>query len=122
MNIQWFDTIEKDGIASLYNTCITLNTVASVNFEMAYRVQIGIDDKKNVVLKPLTKERVLRGDLDESALQKISITKSYSRVASTAIMKKISEVTGIQLTATPTKFPTAWNQDEGILVIKTGGK
>ena len=120
MEIKWFSTKEKTGSASFYNTNITLNTIATVPFEYAYRVQVGLDDHNNIVIQPLSKERVLRGDLDEYAIMQISIRKTYSRISSTPLMKKIGEVLGLNLSDKPLKFSTSWNEVDNILTIHTG--
>ena len=120
MPIQWFSTKEKTGSASFYNTNITLNTIATVPFEYAYRVQVGIDDNGNIVIQPLSKERVLRGDLDEYAIQQIAIKKTYSRISSTVLMKRISTALNITLSDKPLKFETTWDEVENILTIHTG--
>ena len=122
MPIQWFSTKEKTGSASFYSTNITLNTIATVPFEYAYRVQVGVDEKGNIVIQPLSKERVLRGDLDEYAIQQIAIKKTYSRISSTTLMKRISEALNIELSDKPMKFETTWNEVDNILTIHTGGK
>ena len=120
MGITWLNAKEREGVASLYSTNITLNTVASVPFEYAYRVQVGIDDQDNVVIQPLSKDRVERGDLDEYAIQKIAIKKSYSRISSTDIMKRIAQTLKITLDETPRRFKTKWDDKENILHIYTG--
>lgn len=120
MGITWLNAKEREGVASLYSTNITLNTVASVPFEYAYRVQVGIDDEDNVVIQPLSKDRVERGDLDEYAIQKIAIKKSYSRISSTDIMKRIAQTLKITLDETPRRFKTKWDDKENILHIYTG--
>ena len=120
MGITWLNAKEREGVASLYSTNITLNTVASVPFEYAYRVQVGIDDQENVVIQPLSKDRVERGDLDEYAIQKIAIKKSYSRISSTDIMKRIAQTLNITLDETPRRFKTKWDDKENILHIYTG--
>lgn len=120
MGITWLNAKEREGVASLYSTNITLNTVASVPFEYAYRVQVGIDDQDNVVIQPLSKDRVERGDLDEYAIQKIAIKKSYSRISSTDIMKRIAQTLNITLDETPRRFKTKWDDKENILHIYTG--
>lgn len=120
MGITWLNAKEREGVASLYSTNITLNTVASVPFEYAYRVQVGIDDQENVVIQPLSKDRVERGDLDEYAIQKIAIKKSYSRISSTDIMKRIAQTLKITLDETPRRFKTKWDDKENILHIYTG--
>ena len=120
MGITWLNAKEREGVASFYSTNITLNTVASVPFEYAYRVQVGIDDQDNVVIQPLSKDRVERGDLDEYAIQKIAIKKSYSRISSTDIMKRIGKTLNITLDETPRRFKTKWDDKENILHIYTG--
>ena len=120
MEIKWFSTKEKTGSASFYSTNITLNTIATVPFEYAYRVQVGMDEHNNIVIQPLSKERVLRGDLDEYAIMQISIKKTYSRISSTPLMKKIAEVLDITLSDKPVKYNTTWNDVDNILTIHTG--
>lgn len=117
MAIKWFSAKEKVGTASFYATNITLNTIASVPFQYAYRVQVGIDDDSNIVIEPLSKERVIRGDLDEYAIQKISIRSTYSRISSTSLMTRISEALDIELGDTPLKYETRWDEKENILTI-----
>jgi len=117
MAIKWLTTKEKNGVASLYNTNITLNTVASVPFEFAYRCQVCITEEGNLVIEPLSKERVLRGDLDEYAVLKISVKPTYSRISSTSLMNKISEYISRELTDKPLKFETVWDEKENILTI-----
>ena len=63
--ITWLSTKDEIGSASLYASNITLNTVAMNKFLTAYRVMVGIDDDNNIILAPLDKDRVLRGDLKE---------------------------------------------------------
>ena len=117
MAITWFSAKERNGTASFYNTNITLNKIASVPFEYAYRVQVGIDDNNNIVIQPLSKERVLRGDLDEYAVQTIALKATYSRISSTLLMKRIASALNIELSDTPLKFPTEWNEKDNILTI-----
>ena len=119
MTIKWFSSKEKIGSASFYNTNITLNTIASIPFEYAYRVQVGMDEEKNVVIQPLPKDKVIRGDLDEYTLYQIAIKKTYSRISSTNLMRKISEALGVDFSGGPVKFETVWDENENILIIKT---
>ncbi|MCR5309504.1 MAG: hypothetical protein K6E21_05295 [Bacilli bacterium] len=119
MAIKWFSSKEKVGSASFYNTNITLNTIASVPFEYAYRVQVGMDEENNVVIQPLPKDKVIRGDLDEYTIYQIAIKKTYSRISSTNLMRKISESLGVEFNEKPVKFETSWDDDENILIIKT---
>jgi len=124
MPIQWFEAKEREGQASLTSHYITLNTVASVPFQLAYKVQVGLDEKGNIVIEPLSKERVDRGDLDEYALQDISLKKSYSRISSVSLLRHIAETTGLTLNETVHSYKTWWNERENMLIImiKEGGK
>jgi hypothetical protein len=118
MPIHWFDAKEREGQASLTTHYITLNTVASVPFELAYKVQVGINEEGNLVVEPLLKERVERGDLDEYNLQDIALKKSYSRISSSSLMRHIVEVTGLPLGESATSYKTEWNEKENLLIIK----
>ena len=120
MGITWFSTKERLGQASFYDSNITLNIIASVPFDAAYRVQVGIDDDKNIIIEPISKDRVVRGDLDEYSLLTIQMKKSYSRINSTSLMKNIASSLGIELSKTPIKFDTKWDDDNNQLVILTG--
>lgn len=117
MGITWFDAKERTGTASLYESNITLNVEASVPFEYAYRVQVGLDGDKNIVIAPLSKERVLRGDLDEYSLLDIAYKVSYSRICSTSLMKHIGEVTGLHLSKEGLRFSTSWDEAKNLLTI-----
>ena len=62
MNISWFNKGSVDGIASIYNTNITINKTGSIPFEHAYAAQIGIStDDMCLAIKPLSKDRVDQG-------------------------------------------------------------
>lgn len=120
MGITWLNVREKEGTASFYRTNITLNTVASTSFEYAYRVQIGLDDNKNVIVKPVSKDRVLRGELDEYSLLKISVKKTYARISSTEIMTQLGMALNLDYSCEPLKFSTYWNDKDNELIIYTG--
>ena len=122
--IKWFNVKDRSGTASLYANNITLNTTAMYPLDFAYKVQVGIDDDLNIVVKPLNKEVVESGILDECCLLKLEIHKSFARISSTLLMKQISETHGISLGKTPVQFDTTWDSVENILIINTkkGGR
>ena len=94
MAIEWFSSDAKNGAASFYSTNITLNTIASVPLESAYRIQVGLDESKNV--------------------------KTYARISSTDLMRKVAKALGIVLDEKPIKYGTTWDVKENILTIHTG--
>ena len=119
--IKWFNVKERNGVASLYNNNITLNTTAMYPLDFAYKVQVGIDDDKSILIKPLSKDVVESGVLDECCLLKLETHKSFARISSALLMKQISEELGIVLSKTPIQFETKWDSVENVLVINTKG-
>ncbi len=120
--IKWFNVKDRNGVASFYANNITLNTTAMYPLDTAYKVQVGMDDKNNVVIQPLTKEVVESGALDECCLLKIEFHKSFARISSVQLLKQISEALRIPFTNKPTQFETTWDSVENVLTIKTGEK
>ena len=119
--IKWFNVKDRTGVASLYSNNITLNTAAMSPLDFAYRVQVGLDDSGNIIIKPLSREVVESGVLDECCLLKLEIHKSFARISSALLLKQISEALGITLSKTPTQFQTNWDSVENILIINVKG-
>ena len=116
--IKWFNAKERNGIASLYDNSISLNTIAMYPLADAYRVQVGFDGN-NVIVKPLTKDVVETGVLDEFCLLKLDAHKSFARISSTVLMKQIAQELNITLSKKPLKFETRWDSVENVLIIDT---
>ena len=119
--IKWFNVKDRTGVASLYPNNITLNTAAMSPLDFAYRVQVGLDDKDNIIIKPLSREVVESGVLDECCLLKLEIHKSFARISSALLLKQISEALGLTLTKSPIQFPTNWDSVENILIVNVKG-
>ena len=119
--IKWFNVKERNGSASLYSNNITLNTVAMYPLDTAYKVQVGLDDDGNIVVKPLTKNVVESGVLDESCLLKLEMHKSFARISSSLLMKQIAEALDLHLSKNPIRFETTWDSVENILTINVKG-
>ena len=79
-----------------------------------------LDEDKNIIIKPLAKDVVESGVLDECCLLKIEFHKSFARISSVQLLKQIGEVLRIQFTNKPTQFETRWDSVENVLIIKTG--
>ena len=117
MAIEWFSTTNKEGIATLYESNITLNKNTIRNIEDAYSVMLGIDEeKKQVVIKPLNKEADQRGDIPPTHKYKITIRSSYGRIANKDFMRNIEKAFGISL-AEPKKYPTYYDEDNHLVII-----
>ena len=119
--IKWFNVKERNGTASLYANNITLNTVAMYPLDFAYKVQVGLNEEGNIVIKPLTKNIVESGALDESCLLKLEMHKSFARISSSLLMKQIAEALDLHLSKNPLRFVTTWDSVENILIIDIKG-
>ena len=120
--IKWFNVKDRHGVASLYSNNITLNVAAMYPLDFAYRVQVGMDENKNIIVKPLSKDVVESGILDECCLLKLEIHKSFARISSVTLLKQIGEELGLTLSKTPIQFDTDWDSVENVLIIKTEGR
>ena len=119
--IKWFDAKERNGTASLYSNNITLNTIAMYPLDYAFRVLVGIQDDGNIVIKPVSKNEVESGTLDESRLLKLERHKSFARISSSLLMRQISEEIDEELSKSAMKFETIWDDNENVLVINING-
>ena len=120
--IKWFNVKERSGVASLYPNNITLNTTAMYPLDFAYKVQVGMDEANNIIVKPVTKEAVESGLLDECCLLKLEIHKSFARISSALLLKQIIEVLELPMDKVPVQFETRWDSVENILIINTKGE
>ena len=119
--IKWFNVKDRNGVASLYNNNITLNTAAMSPLDFAYKVQVGVDDNQNIIIKPLSRDVVESGVLDECCLLNLEFHKSFARISSTQLLKQIAEELHLTLSKSPIQFITKWDSVENILIIDVKG-
>ena len=119
--IKWFNVKDRSGVASFYANNITLNTAAMSPLDFAYKVQVGIDDKNHLIIKPLSRDVVESGVLDECCLLNLEIHKSFARISSALLLKQIGEAFGLTFSKTPIQFITNWDSEENILIIDMKG-
>lgn len=108
MSIIWFDseTKNKNSIATIYDTNITLNKNACNFIENAYKVMLGLDyDKKQLFIKPLNKDTATKGTIPLSSQYNITIRSSYGRISNVEFVKEIKNILGVSsLKDNPKKF------------------
>ncbi|MDO9629587.1 MAG: hypothetical protein Q7I99_06775 [Acholeplasmataceae bacterium] len=118
MEITWFNEKPKDLVVTLAAGNITLNKPATVYFENAFSVMLGIDKmKKLIVIKPLSKAEAMRHDIPDSSKYRITVRSSYSRVTNKAFMDEICELAGLNLNVETHKFKATWNHKDQILLV-----
>lgn len=119
MSFEWTSKKPNDGIATLYESNITLNKSASSHFDTAYSVLLGLDKKGLLVaVKPITKEEFQLGAIPEEKRHKITVKPSYARVCNKRFMKEIAAVANIDLVDNKSfKFKTTWSRTDMALII-----
>ena len=119
--IKWFDMENKNKncIATIYDTNITLNKYACDLISNAYSVMLGIDyDNKLLFIKPLNKDIATRGDIPASSQYNITIRSSYGRISNVDFVKEIKGILGIEsLKEEPKKFSVDYLDNNNTLKI-----
>lgn len=96
--IEFFDIDTSKGTASIYENHITFNKGMLQYLEDAYRVRVGIDkDNDNIVVFIISKDYALSGEIPETSLLSISVSKTYARICSRALIEYISNIFGIKV-------------------------
>lgn len=89
MNVQWFSK-NLQGVVTIYETNITLNTVAKTYFRNAHKTLIGYSKDENILLiKALDKEDSMMSKYNPGDLRSISIKSSYGRINGKDIIENI---------------------------------
>ena len=119
--IKWFDIDKKNKncVATIYDTNITLNKHACDLINTAYTVMLGIDyDSKALFIKPLNKDVAMRGDIPSTSQYNITIRSSYGRISNVEFIKEIKGVLGVDsLKIIPKKFNVEYIEANNILKI-----
>ncbi|MCK5732322.1 MAG: hypothetical protein KAH13_04835 [Tenericutes bacterium] len=124
-NFIWASKKPLDELATLYEANITLNKSATVYFEHAYVVLLGLDrDKKLVAVKPITKEEVSMGYIPKEQQHNITVKSSYSRICNKLFIKEVAELMGLKYVEhhQSYKFKVSWNKVEKVLEIDLNKK
>ena len=89
--LEFFELEEKNGYVSLYDNHITVNKSLMEYLKEAYRVRIAIDKQNDeMYIYPISKDYALSGELKESSLLQISVSKTYARICSKPLLEYLS--------------------------------
>lgn len=116
--IKWINELEKEGIVTCYSTNMTFNSIASIPLLDAYKVQVGVDDDRNIIVKPLSKDRYSIGDIDPHSCFDVANKKSYSRISSTSLMSTLGKMLNINFSSVPKKYKSIYEEENEYLIIK----
>ena len=117
--IKWFDmeSKNKNYIATIYDSNITLNKHACDLIDTAYTVMLGLDyTNKQLFIKPLSKDVATRGDIPESSQYNITIRSSYGRISNVDFIKEVKGILGVDsLKVNPKKFNVEYQEQQNII-------
>jgi hypothetical protein len=121
--IEFFDADIHRGNASLYCNNITFSKNLIKYFSEAFKVRVGIDkNNKAIHVYPLNKDKALSGEFQESSLINISISKTYARVCSSALMNYICSIFGLEIGKKDfLRYNAAYDDIKKAVIINLGG-
>lgn len=121
--IEFFDADIHRGNASLYSNNITFSKNLIKYFSEAFKVRVGIDKvNKAIHVYPLNKDKALSGEFQESSLINISISKTYARVCSSALMNYICSIFGLEIGKKDfLRYNAAYDDIKKAVIINLGG-
>lgn len=117
MAINWFNEDNKDLVATIAETSITLNKPAKSLIDDAYSVMLGIDDEnKMAYIKAINKETFEKGIYPETQLYTVTLKSSYGRISNKGFIKGIARMLNTSF-ASAKKYYMVYNEDEHMLEI-----
>ena len=122
--LEFYDSDDKIGTVTLYDRHLLLNSKLIKYFEEAYKVRVGLDKELNeVYIFPIDKDHALSGELKESSLLSISVSKSYVRIASKQLIEYLSTAFNLVINKGDSiQFKGSFDDNKKCLVIDMGGK
>lgn len=118
--LEFFDLENHNGIASIYESHITLNKTLLKYFEDAYKVRVAFDkDDKAIYIFLINKDYALSGELPETSLMSISTSKTYVRVCSRALIEHICKLFALQIPKKSyLRYDAYYDEQKKAIVIK----
>lgn len=116
--LEFFELDDSNGFASIYDSHITLNKTLLKYFTDAYRARVAVDkEKKEVYVYTINKDYALSGELKETSLLSVSISKTYARICSRPLVEYISSIFGLKIGKKEFKRYNAWYDAEKKVII-----
>jgi hypothetical protein len=117
----WASKKPTDGVATLYESNITLNKVASSHFENAHKklILLGLDvPGKRIAIKPLSKDDIELGIIPEEKRHRITLKTSYGRVSNKKFIKDVADLLDLNFGNNSShKFKAFWSKEDSALII-----
>lgn len=119
---EWVRNEARNPYATIYSTNITLNRSAIEFLDHPWHVMLGVDRKaKQIAIKPVTEQEVEQGLIAKEELYRISIGRSYGRIANRSFCNLVAETFRLDLSVeVGRKYPLFYDEAAKILIIDLG--
>ena len=121
--LEFFELEDKNGYVSLYDNHITINKSLMEYIKEAYRVRIAIDKLNNeMYIYPISKDYALSGELKESSLLQISLSKTYARVCSKPLLEYLCKQFNITILKKEYKrYNASYDESKKAIIVNMKG-
>lgn len=122
--LEFYDSDDRIGTITLYDRHLLLNSKLIRYFQDAYKVRIGLDKELNeIYIFPIDKDHALSGELKESSLLSLSVSKSYVRIASKQLIDYISTSFNLVINKGDSiQYKGQYDDNKKCLIVDMGGK
>ena len=122
--LEFYDQNDGSGLASIYERHISFNTKLLKYFNDCYKVRVGIDtEDKKIYVFIYSKDLSDSGEIPESSLLGVQVSKSYARISSKQLVDYISSKFDLVI---PKKefiqFKATYNELKRAIIIDMGGR
>lgn len=122
--LEFFEYDDNQGFASFYDSHITLNKTFLKYLDDAYRVRLAVDkENEKVYIYAVNKDYALCGEVKESSLLKISISKTYARICSRPLMEYLCKIFDLKIGKNEyIRFDACYDDEKKVIIIKMKGE
>ena len=122
--LEFFELEEKNGSVSFYENHITVNKSLMEYLKEAYRARIAVDkENDHVYIYPISKDYALSGELKESSLLQISISKTYARICSKPLLEYLCKQFNISIMKKEFKrFNAHYDDNKKVIIVDVKGE
>lgn len=122
--LEFFEYDDSNGFASIYDSHITLNKTLLKYLKDAYRVRVAVDkEEESIHIYVVNKDYALSGELKESSLLPVSISKTYARICSRPLVEYLSNVFGFSIAKKEFKrFKACYDDVKQVIIIDMKGE
>lgn len=122
--LEFFELEDKNGYVSLYDNHLTINKSLMEYVKEAYRARIAVDKQNNQIhIYPISKDYALSGELKESSLLQISISKTYARICSKPLLEYLCNNFNITIMKKEYKrFNAYYDDSKKVIIVEVKGE